>query len=124
MTKLLALAQFLLALGGCSLGATNWSHRVSGDAGDTLRSDIVAEDGIARFRCLESASGACHYTLYPDACAGKADCKLAPLQRFSVARGEVRELSGVRDFRVCVGTDATTLGPDCQPAQPALPAAP
>ena len=47
-----------------------------------------------------------------------------PLQRFSVARGEVRELSGVRDFRVCVGTDATTLGPDCQPAQPAAPAAP
>ena len=45
-------------------------------------------------------------------------------QRFSVARGEVRELSGVRDFRVCVGTDATTLGPDCRPAQPAAPAAP
>ena len=91
---------------------------------DVLHSKARAKDGVARFECKASDSGSCHYTLYPDACAGKADCKLAPLHRFSVARGEVRELSGVRDFRVCVGPDATTLGPDCRPAQPAAPAAP
>ena len=74
MSKLIALAQFLLALSGCSLGAETWSHRVAGNGGESLRSDIVAEDGIARFRCLASASGACHYTLYPAGCRN-ADCR-------------------------------------------------
>ena len=37
------------------------------------------------------------------------------LQRFSVARGQTREIAGVRDFRVCVGVDATAMGADCQP---------
>ena len=78
MSKLIALAQFLLALSGCSLGAETWSHRVAGNGGESLRSDIVAEDGIARFRCLASASGACHYTLYPAGCRN-ADCRTRPL---------------------------------------------
>ncbi|GAB1406895.1 hypothetical protein MASR1M8_08140 [Thermomonas brevis] len=113
MTKLLALAQFLLALGGCSLGATNWSHRVSGDAGDTLRSDIVAEDGIARFRCLESASGACHYTLYPATCRDDA-CASTPLRRFTVARGGERRIAGLAGFTPCVAGDAAATGTDCR----------
>ena len=124
MTKFVALLQFLLALGGCSLGGTTYSNHIANGGHDVLNVRTHVQHGVARFECKASDSGSCHYTLYPDACAGKADCKLAPLQRFSVARGEVRELSGVRDFRVCVGTDATTLGPDCRPAQPAAPAGP
>lgn len=129
MPKLIALAKLLLSpllviLSACGVGTTTYSNRIGDNGHDVLHSKARAKDGVARFECKASDSGSCHYTLYPDACAGKADCKLAPLQRFSVARGEVRELSGVRDFRVCVGTDATTLGPDCQPAQPAAPAAP
>jgi len=79
------------------------------------------QDGVARFNCVESSSGSCHYTLYPDACAGKADCQLAPLQRFTVARGESHQIAGLVDFRPCVATTAAAMGADCQPAAAAKP---
>lgn len=115
MPKFTALLQFLLALGGCAMGGTTYTHRISRDGHDVLTSEARLQDGVARFDCEASDSGRCHYTLYPEACAGKTDCQLAPLQRFSVARGQTREIAGVRDFRVCVGIDATAMGADCQP---------
>lgn len=115
MTKLLALSYFLLALSGCSIGSTSYSHRVLDGDNDALYSKTHVEDGVARFECIASISGTCHYTLYPDACDGEADCKLAPLQHFTVTRGESRQLTGVTAFRPCVATDAAQLGPDCQP---------
>ncbi len=120
MSKLIEIAKLLfspllLILAACNLGGTSYSNRIGIDGHDTLYSKARARDGIARFECKASDSGRCHYTLYPAACSGKADCQLAPLQRFSVARGQTREIAGVRDFRVCVGTDARALGADCQP---------
>ena len=111
----LLLSPLLLILAACNIGGTTYSNRIGIDGHDTLHSKARARDGIARFECKASDSGRCHYTLYPEACSGKADCQLAPLQRFSVARGQAREIAGVRDFRVCVGIDATALGADCQP---------
>ncbi len=112
MSKLIALAQFLLALSGCSLGAENWSHRIGGATGDALRSDIVAEDGIARFRCIASASGACHYTLYPAYCAA-AGCS-RPLRQFAVARGDERRITGLAGFVPCVAGSRAHPAPDCR----------
>ena len=114
MSKFIALLQFLLALSGCSLGGTSFTSRI--DSGhEQLTSKAQVQDGVARFNCVESSTGNCHYTLYPDACAGKADCQLAPLQRFSVARGESHQIAGLVDFRPCVTTKATAMAADCQP---------
>ena len=120
MSKLIDIARLLfspllLILAACNAGGTTYSSRIDIDGHDVLSSNARARDGIARFECKASDSGRCHYTLYPAACSGKADCQLAPLQRFSVARGQTREIAGVQDFRVCVGIDATAMGADCQP---------
>ena len=115
MSKFIALLQFLLALSGCSIGGTSFTNRIDSDQ-VRLTSKAHVQDGVARFNCVESSSGACHYTLYPEACAGKADCQLAPLQRFSVARGESHQVAGLIDFRPCVATTAAALAADCQPA--------
>ena len=115
MSKLIALMHFLLALAGCSLGVTSYSDRIAIGKHEVLVSSARVQDGIARFECERSDSGWCHYTLYPDACGGKTDCKLAPLQHLVVARGQTRQIAGLRDFRVCVSTDAAAVGADCQP---------
>lgn len=121
MPKLIAIARLLLSpllliLSACGVDGTSYSNRIGNNGHDTLYSKAHAKDGIARFECKASDSGRCHYTLYPEACAGKADCKLAPLQRFSVARGQNRQIAGLHDFRVCVGIDDKALGADCEPA--------
>lgn len=116
MTKLIALLQFLLALSGCSLGGMNYSNHISEGQRNVLTSKARAQDGVARFECRSSASGWCHYTLYPEACSGAKDCALAPLQKFTVASGDSRQLAGLSAFRLCVATDDAVLGPDCQPA--------
>lgn len=114
MTKLIALLQFLLALAGCSPGGTTWTSRVD-DGRVALHSKASVQDGVARFECVRSSSGACHYTLYPDACDGEAACQLAPLQRFSVASGDSRQLTGMVGFRPCVRLDDALPGADCHP---------
>lgn len=115
MTKLIALLQFLLALAGCSPGGTTWTSRVD-DGRVALHSKASVQDGVARFECVRSSSGACHYTLYPDACAGDAACRLAPLQRFNVASGDSRQLTGMVGFRPCVRLDDVLPGADCHAA--------
>lgn len=115
LTRCIALLQFLLALSGCGLGATTYSNRIADNGHDVLASKARAQDGVARFECVASDSGWCHYTLYPEACRGRADCSMAPLQRFAVARGDSRQLAGLAGFRVCVATTTAAMGPDCQP---------
>lgn len=115
ITKLIALLQFLLALAGCSPGATTWTSRVDTGAA-ALHSKTSVQDGVARFECVRSSSGACHYTLYPDACGGDGACQLAPLQRFNVASGDSRQLTGMVGFRPCVRLDDALPAADCHPA--------
>ncbi len=120
MHKLIALARLLLSpllmfFAACGMDGTTYSNRIADDGHDVLYSQARAKDGVARFECKASDSGVCHYTLYPVACAGKADCALAPLQRFSVARGQARQVAGLHDFRVCVATSAAAVRADCEP---------
>jgi hypothetical protein len=109
------LSPLLLILSACGVGGTSYSNRIGSNGHDVLYSKAHVQDGVARFDCKASDSGVCHYTLYPDACGGKAGCTLAPLRRFSVARGQTRQIAGLDDFRVCVGIDARALGADCNP---------
>ena len=120
MPKLITIARLLLSpllliLSACGIGGTTYSNRIGNNGHDTLYSKARVEDGVARFQCLESDSGQCHYTLFPEACGGKPDCALAPLQRFTVARGEGKQIAGLRNFRVCVGIDEKPLRADCEP---------
>jgi len=120
MPKLIDLARvlfspLLLILSACNIGGTTYSNRIANDGHDVLSSKARVQDGVARFECKASDSGRCHYTLYPEACSGKADCQLAPLQRFTVARGQTREIAGLQDFRVCVAIDGAAMRADCQP---------
>jgi hypothetical protein len=116
MPKFAALLQFLLALGGCAMGGTTYTHRISNDGHDSLSSQARLQDGVARFDCEASDSGWCHYTLYANDCDTGTVCAQAPLRHFAVARGDSRQIAGLDGFRVCVGLDAGALGPDCQPA--------
>lgn len=119
MIARLLLSPLLLILSTCDIGGISYSSRIGNNGRDVLYSKAHVQDGVARFECKASDSGACHYTLYPDACAGKADCTLAPLQRFSVTRGQTRRIDGLGEFRVCVGIDARARRADCEPVDDA-----
>lgn len=113
MTKFIALLQFLLALAGFSSAGTTWTSQVH-DNGHVLSSRAHAQDGVARFDCIDSSSGHCHYTLYPPRCASAA-CDAPPLRSFDVTRGETRQIAGLSGFRLCVDVGGVVPGPDCKP---------
>jgi len=113
MSKLIALLQFLLALAGIGVDGTTWTSHLQ-DNGAILYSKASAQDGVARFDCIDSSSGQCYYTLYASGCTG-SPCTDAPLRRFSVARDQSRQFAGLAGFHPCVDTAGAALGPDCQP---------
>ncbi|MBW3550286.1 MAG: hypothetical protein KY442_05500 [Proteobacteria bacterium] len=125
MNKLTALCSFVLSLYGCDVGGSTYVTRTHVDGTDTLHSRTVVRAGVARFECLRSASGQCHYTVLPDACApapaaagARSDhCTDQPLERFVLADGDSRQITGLPDFRLCVSADADTPRPDCQVAE-------
>ena len=120
MSRFIASLYCLLALSGCSVGGATHTNRIE-NGEEQLLSKAYVQGGVTRFDCVDSSSGSCHYILYPDACAGKADCRLAPLQQFIVARGESRQVAGLVDFRPCVATTGAAMGADCMPAITAKP---
>ncbi|GGK10864.1 hypothetical protein [Luteimonas terricola] len=120
MNKLLALCYFVLSLFGFNGGGATFVHRVSADDGDVLHSRTQVQAGVARFECLRSASGQCHYTVYPRSCtpamvaAQASGCGGVSIQRFVIAGGDSRQVSGLHDIRLCVSADGGTRGPDCE----------
>lgn len=122
MNKLLALCYFVLSLYGCDVGGSTFVTRSHADGVDTLYSRVVAQSGVARFECLRSASGRCHYTVFAPACAsppaatGRRDgrCRSTPVERFAIAQGDSRQIAGLLRFRPCVSTQANAPGPDCE----------
>ena len=127
MSKLITLFYLLLSLYGCDVGGSTFVHRVQRDGVDTLHSRVIAQPGLARFECLRSASGQCHYTVLPRPCAATADaagqravnCRSAPPERFAIADGDSRQIARLRRFRVCVSAEgAPAAGAEC--ATPAI----
>lgn len=122
MDKLFALCCFVLSLFGFDVGGATFVHRISADGGDVLYSKAQVQAGVGRFECLRSESGQCHYTVYPRDCAPvpaasaqATGCHAASAQRFVIARGDSRQVSGLHDIRVCVSTDGGMRGQDCEP---------
>ncbi len=124
MSKLTALLQFLLALAGFHLGGTHFIDRIRVDGIDTLYSKAQVEDGVARFTCVGSASGVCHYTLFDTDCppaphaGANGHCTPRPLKHFAVASGDSEQITGLPDFHLCVGTGGASPTPDCKVPKP------
>lgn len=124
--KLSALFYFVLSLFGCDVGQSTFVDRISVDGVQALYSKATVEAGVARFECLRSASGHCYYTLFPRDCTaspaagGKRDanCLSRPIERFAVANGDTRQITGLRDFRLCVSGEYGTPEAGCQMPQP------
>ena len=103
MRNLIAAVYFLLALFGCDGGGTVIDTRSAVDGIDALHSRIRIKAGIARFECIASASGECHYTLFPRECvSASGDCSKRPPERLTIAAGATREVVGLPAFDACV----------------------
>ncbi|GHA86327.1 hypothetical protein GCM10007067_25470 [Lysobacter bugurensis] len=104
---------------GCSISGSTHVHRTFGEGQADVYSKARVRDGTARFRCIDSGTGQCHYTVYSAAC-GASDgtepsaCPRGPLARFTLAEGETRDLAAAERFRICVRTDAVLPDPDCR----------
>lgn len=103
MRNLSAAIYFLLALFGCESGGTTTITRSVSNGVDLIHASTRVKAGVARFECLASTSGECHYTLLPPQCASSSTpCKEAPIDRFSIKTGESREVVGLPQFSACV----------------------
>ena len=123
MNKFIALCCFVLSLLGVDLGANTQVHRAVANGIDTLYSRTTVEAGVARFECLRSASGQCHYAVLASGCADSPrsaaeECSAAPLNRFAVASGHSRQIPGLQRFDLCVGTEPGDAVRDCDIPEP------
>ncbi|MFC5576510.1 hypothetical protein ACFPOA_00610 [Lysobacter niabensis] len=119
MRNLIAAIYFLLAMFGYdSVGTATVTHSIV-DGVDVIHSKTRVMAGIARFECISSATGECHYTLFPSKCAsGDRDCT-TPIDRFTLPKGARREVVGLPKFDACVAQDDSTMQRECLPARPA-----
>jgi hypothetical protein len=114
MDTLLSILFFLLSLVGVDVGGTTYVTRTTSDGATTLESRAEVKSGVARFECVRSATGQCHYTVLPPECAGPS--RLAPwpahrcprdaMKRFAVDAGASHSVAGLARFRLCVQGDA------------------
>ena len=120
MRNLIASVYFLLSLFGCDSGGTTLVTRTTADGIDTVHSETRITADIARFECIRSASGRCHYTLFPRECASvpmqdASKCTSRPAEQFVLAAGDHREVVGLSPFELCVSHEAGAVAPDCKP---------
>ena len=116
MRNLIAALYFLLAMFGWDIGGTIIVNRSSIDGVDQIHSRIRVREAVTRFECIASASGECHYTLFPSKCASaEGNCDALPAEHFAMAAGATREVVGMPDFHPCVTQDNTALARDCKP---------
>ena len=109
MRNLFAAVYFLLALFGCDSGGTTTITRSVSNGVDLVHARTRVKAGVARFECLASASGECHYTLRPVQCdATGSSCTETPIDRFTMKTGESREVVGLPQFSACVSQDASS----------------
>ena len=122
MNRLIALFYFVLSLVGFEIGGSSFEHRATDNGAEVLLSRAHVEAGVARFDCVHSASGECHYLVLPRDCGTGADadagdaCRQAPIARFTLAGGESHQLPGLQQFRLCVGPSGDPRGLACDTA--------
>ena len=117
MRNLIAVIYYLLAMFGCEGGTTIVSRSVI-DGVDVIHSKTRIMADVAHFECIASASGECHYTLFPRRCApADGDCASRPIERFTMAAGATREVVGLPGFNACVTQADIPLTSDCKPPQ-------
>jgi len=129
MRNFTALLYYLFALLGCDIGATTIVHRASVDGIDIIDSEVRVTDRIAKFECLASRSGQCHYTLFHDDCAVAGNtatspagevqpCASQPFERFAMAAGSDKEVIGLEPgFKLCVSAEDQAMNADCKSAE-------
>ena len=124
MRILVSLVSFLFTLAGCDPqpGITTMTFSsVDGVEINSTKSRISGSD--ARFECLKSASGNCHYLVYVETCAtakiSAADkaCTTRVLERFTLAAGKMKELHDLpAGVRHCVDHEVVPAAPGCSKA--------
>jgi len=114
MRNVLALLYYLLAVAGCTGGQVT---DIRSDAGgrDIVHGRIELRAGVAKFICLVSATGVCHFALFDPACVvPSANCDKPP-ERFALAQGASREIVGLpAGFRPCVSAQGEAVQADCK----------
>jgi hypothetical protein len=122
MRILISLVSFLLTLAGCNpLAGTTTVTFSSVDGVGINSTKARIADGNARFECLQSASGSCHYVVFTSICEpsrSQADavdtCATRVVETFTLTAGDVRELTGLpAGIKHCLGYDAVPVAPDC-----------
>ena len=122
MRILISLVSFLLTLAGFNPQAGTTTLTFSSIDGVGINSSKARiADGDARFECLKSASGSCHYVVFTSTCeqvdkrANSVDtCSTRVVEAFTLAAGDVRELAGLPvGVKHCLDHDAMPIAPDC-----------
>jgi hypothetical protein len=111
MNKLIALLYFVLTLVGFDVGGSTLEHRSEANGMEVLHSRTHVQAGVARFECVSSRTGLCHYVVLPRGCVPTADaavrgggCWSEPLASFVVPHGDSHQVTGLHAFRLCVSS--------------------
>ncbi len=122
MQMLMSLFTFLLALLGLAPQPGITTLSVSSVDGVQVNSTkAVVNGGDARFECLRSASGRCHYVVFAGECRPSSNpvtveeaCAGVVVERFVLLAGETRQLRAMPGkVRFCMDHDAIPAGPGC-----------
>ena len=117
MRNVLALLYYLLAVVGCSGGQIT-DMRSEADGHDIVHGRIELRATVAKFECLASATGQCHFSLFDPSCADPAASCDKPPERFALAQGASREIVGLpAGFRPCVNAQEQAVQVDCKLAR-------
>lgn len=118
MRNLVAMTYFLLALVGCDGWGDDTIVMRSGVNGEyVIHSKTRVATNVAKFECIESASGNCHFLLFRGDCKVPGNprdtCMDQPFEQFVLAVGTTREIVGLPSgFRQCVSQVAKLKTPD------------
>lgn len=108
--NLVAMLYLALSLLGLDVAGSQFVHHDRVDGVEVLHSRAAAHGGIARFECLASRSGQCHYRVSAGTCVvwppREGGCTRPPVRRFTLAAGERLTLAGLHEFDLCVGASA------------------
>lgn len=124
MRLLISLVSFLLTLIGCDPKPGITTLTVSSVDGVKINvAQTTIANGVARFECLHSASGRCHYVVFTSNCASSAardeqataHCSAKVLQRFELKAGATRAVGDLPDQATwCVDHESLPVAPGCR----------